>query len=605
MKRLVIALTAAALAAVAAQAEESKELEKIVVTPSRLMTELGESSRSVAILGGARLEYSVYRDIPDTIAETGGIDVRRRGPYGVQSDISIRGTTFEQNAALIDGVRVNDPQTGHFNTDWPVTMMDLDRVEIVKGPASSLYGPNAFGGVVNVVTKKPVGESFLAYGEGGSHDYADFGASNTVSFGPASNRFSIEERRSTGYTSETQFDILTLTETAALRTCAGDYEFLFGYMYKDFGASDFYSNIYPNEDERTETRFFKLSGEIESGPLKLSPDLYLRRHWDKFALDANRPGWQTNYHTAYDYGFDIDCALENGFIDTAFGYELYRDTIDSTNLQTHSRTVDGLYLEVSPHLADGLYLNAGLREDYFGDFGWQCSPSVSASLALQKHLTVRGVIGRSYRVPTFTDLYYNDAANRGDPALRPESCWSYEAGFDCDMGCLAGSATYFHRHTSDSIDWIRRSSRSAWQASNIGTAVTNGAEASARIPVGRLLPRSCLKALYIDYTVVDTVAKHDYISKYALDYLKQHISAGAECGLAGFRNYWTLNYRKRVGGDESVVVDMKISKEIVRKKELSFEAYLEISNLFNEKYTEQSGVSMPGRWIKSGARLAF
>ena len=419
MPKLTLGPAIIALAVSIACAEEAEELERIVVTPSRMVTELGSSSRSIRYLDGKDIEYSVYRDVPDTLAEIGGIDVRRRGPEGVQSDISIRGTTFEQNASLLDGVRSSDPQTGHFNTDWPVTMMDVERVEIVKGPSSSVYGPNAFGGVVNVVTKRPEGEGLLVYGEGGSFDYAAFGCSNTVSVGPFSNRFSIEERRATGYMPESQFDIFTLTDTALFRMPSGDLGFLFGYMYKDFGAADFYSNLYPNEDERTDTRFFRLNGDFDFGAIAFNPDLYLRRHRDKFSLDANRPGWQTNYHTTYNYGGDLDFALENTIIDAAFGYELYRDTVDSTNLQTHSRTVDGLYLEVAPHLAKGLQFNAAVRWDYYGDFGWECSPTVSAGWKALEWLTARGVVGRAYRIPTFTDLYYNDAANRGNSSLRP------------------------------------------------------------------------------------------------------------------------------------------------------------------------------------------
>lgn len=606
MKRFVLLILSVALASSsAAAADDPRRLEKIVVTPSRFMAEMGESSRSMTLIDDSTLPFAVYKDIPDVIGEIGGIDVRRRGPYGVQSDISIRGTTFEQNAALIDGVKMSDPQTGHFNTDWPVTMMDLERIEIVKGPASSVYGPNAFGGAVNVVIKKPLGEKFLVYSEGGSYDYYDGGISVTAPAGPLNNRFSIEERRSTGYMPESQFDIFTLADTASLETPFGDYDFLFGYMYKDFGAASFYSNNYPNEDERTDTRLFKLSGDIESGKLKIDPNIFLKRHWDKFALDANRPGWQTNYHTTYYYGFELNLSLENSFMDTAFGYELSRDTIDSTSLQTHSRTNDGIYIEISPHIIDGLYLNAGLREDYFGDFGWQASPSVSASYKMARYLTARGLIGRSYRIPTFTDLYYNDAANRGLDSLRPESCWSYEAGIDCDLKAVSASLTYFHRDTSDTIDWIRYSPRSAWQASNTGASVTDGAECSISFPMERILPGAFVRRTFFDYTAIDTYAKHDYLSKYALDYLRHQICAGTEFDLNGFKNFWTLNYKKRVGESGYLVVDTRIARDIVNKGKVAFDLYFEISNIFDTGYSEQSGVKMPGRWIKSGARVQF
>jgi len=152
-------------------------------------------------------------------------------------------------------------------------------------------------------------------------------------------------------------------------------------------------------------------------------------------------------------------------MDVAYGYELARDTIDSTNLQLHSRTKDALYVEIAPHLADCLDLRAGFREDYSTDFGWQYAPSMSASLELTEGLRARSSIGRAFRIPTFTDLYYNDLANRGNSDLLPESCWSYEAGCKYTGRAVTAEMAFFHRDSSDTIDWTRMSARNRWQAS--------------------------------------------------------------------------------------------------------------------------------------------
>jgi len=550
-------------------------------------------------------ETSVYKAIPDLIGEVGGVDIRRRGPEGVQADVSIRGTTFEQNTVLIDGIKVNDPQTGHFNMDLPLTLMDIDRIEVLKGPASSLYGPNAFGGAINIITKKPADQKVILYTEGGSYDYLDGGVSISTPLGIAKNRFSFEQSRSTGYMPQTEFNILSLTNNTLVETGIGVYNFLFGYLNKDFGAASFYSNLFPNEYERTDTRFFKIEGSSEFGSLKIEPKLFLRRHADKFVLDQNRTGWQTNYHTTYNYGGEINFALENEFMDVAYGYELSRDTIDSTNLQTHSRTKDGFYIELSPHLAEGLYLNMGFREDYFGEFGWQASPSVSASYKALEFFTLRSAVGRSYRIPTFTDLYYNDAGNRGNASLMPESAWSYEAGADIRFKATSASATFFYRDSRDTIDWIRYSPAAVWQISNIGSARTNGLELSLAIMPQEISGSIPIKKIFVDHTMLDVYAKHDYFSKYALDYLKQQISGGIEYELFGFRNSWILNFKKRIGNSGYMITDTKLSKDIIRQDKLSFEVFFEISNLFGVDYSEQSNIPMPGRWVKSGGRVEF
>ncbi|MFH0763563.1 MAG: TonB-dependent receptor [Candidatus Omnitrophota bacterium] len=606
MRRVFIILLLSALFDPASYCEEARELEKIVVTPSRLIYDSAKTGRSIDILDNAMIALSSYNAIPDIMGDIGGIDIRRRGPEGVQSDVNIRGATFEENTVLIDGIRINDPQTGHYTMDLPVTLADVERIEILKGPASSVYGPNSFGGVINIITKKPEEAKISLDASGGSFDYFDTLLSASFPLvDKLGNRFTIEESRSTGYMPETEFNILSLSDSANIKTDFGEYGFFFGWTKKDYGADSFYSNLFSNEEEHTDTRFFKISGHIEKGELEITPKLFLRRHWDKFALDRNRPGWQTNYHTNYTYGGELDFALKNNFMDAAYGFELSRDTIDSTNLQAHSRTNNGIFFELSPHLLEKLAVNLGMRWDHSSGFNWEFSPSASAAYELFKNLSVRGLIGRSYRIPTFTDLYYSDPANAGNSSLVPESSWTYEAGADFKLGPAFCSAAYFHRNSDDTIDWTRPNTNSIWQASNIGTVSTNGAEASFGISP-RVLWRECpVEKVYFDYTALDSYRKHDYLSKYALDYLKHHISSGLEFELFGFKNAWVLNFKKRVGDPACVVVDMKLSKDIIRKGRLYFKVFLEATNLFDADYSEQSGIPMPGRWIKSGGRIEF
>jgi iron complex outermembrane receptor protein len=289
----------------------------------------------------------------------------------------------------------------------------------------------------------------------------------------------------------------------------------------------------------------------------------------------------------------------------ACGFELLRDTVDSTNLQTHRRTTDGFYAEISPHLMDGLYLNIGMREDLFSDFGWEYAPSVSVSYLPTKWLAVRSSAGRAYRIPTFTDLYYKDSANVGDSNLRPESSWSYEIGADLKGETMEFGVTYFRRDSDDTIDWTRSTSKETWRARNIGSVETNGLELKAEFSPKKTNKLVGVERIFMSYTALDQYNKHDYLSKYALDYLKHHISSGLEYCIFGIKNNWVLNYKKRVGDSGYLVVDTNIFKDIIRKDNLVLEAFLSISNLFDAAYSEQSDILMPGRWIKSGARVRF
>jgi iron complex outermembrane receptor protein len=605
MRRVIIFILFIVVFVCPLYSEEPLKLEKIVVTPSRIGTSYTYNPRSMAVLDDDLSVMSSYSALADMIGNIGGIDIRRRGPEGVQSDVNIRGANFEQNTVMIDGIRIDDPQTGHYTMDLPVTSADVDRVEILKGPASSVYGPNSFGGVINIITKKPGEPKISIDASGGSFDYFDTALSASFPLGALGNRFSIEESRSTGYMPETEFNILSLSDSANIKTDFGEYDFLFGYTKKDYGAASFYSNLYPNEEEHTDTRFFKIGGKIEKNDLEISPKLFLRRHWDKFALDRNRPGWQTNYHTNYSYGAELDFLLKSNFMDTAYGFELSRDTIDSTNMQTHERIREGIYMELSPHILERLNLNIGMRADIFSDFGGEFSPSINAVYELFKGLNLRGLVGRSYRILTFTDLYYNDSANSGNTSLKPESSWTYEAGADYKPGPFFLSLTYFHRDSYDTIDWTRPNAASKWQASNIGSVATNGAEAAIGILPKKFLRHSPIEKIFIEYTALDSYRKHDYLSKYALDYLKQQLSTGIEYELLGFKNSWVINFKKRVGQAPYIVADMKLSKDIIRKGKLNFTAFFEATNLFDADYSEQSDIPMPGRWLKAGAHLEF
>ncbi|MFA6079077.1 MAG: TonB-dependent receptor [Candidatus Omnitrophota bacterium] len=605
MKKILIVALILGASVCAAYAEEEHALERIVVTPSRIRTPGSGYNRSVTVLGGSSTDGSYGTAITDTIAAEGGIDVRRRGPEGVQADINIRGTTFEENSVLIDGVRINDPQTGHYTMDLPITAADIDRIEILKGPGSSIYGPNSFGGTVNIITKKPGDKKVTVEALGGSFDFFKDAVSVTCPIGFLKDRFSFEQSRSTGYRPETEFNNIALSNTASVDTPFGGYNFLFGFAKKDYGANQFYSNLYPDEEEHTDTRFFTISGISRSGPLTIEPKLFLRRHRDKFLLDRNRPGWQTNYHTTYEYGLDTTFTLENRMADTAYGFEVSEDTIDSTSLQTHHRLNSGFYAEIAPHIFEPVNMNISMRADHFSGFGWQYSPSISASYPLSKGFTIRSMAGRSYRIPTFTDLYYIDRGNIGNSSLGPESAWSYEAGLDYRNDSLHLSSTFFHRDSENTIDWTRLSARDPWRASNTGGSETNGFELSFNIEPAKLLNIPGPDRVFLGYTVLDTYAKHDYLSKYALDYLKQHISGGCEFTTMGFKNRIVLNYKKRIGDSGSIIVDGGISRKIFRKGSSSFEVFCDITNIFDTPYSEQSDIPMPGRWIRSGGRIEF
>ena len=144
--------TALALCAVPAAAQTFRQ--DVVVTAAATPVELGTVTRTLTVITREQIARMPVHSIADVLRLTASVDVRARGERGVQSDFAVRGATFGQMLVLVDGVRLNDAQSGHHNGDIPVPLEAVERIEILHGPGSSLFGADAFGGTVNVITRR-------------------------------------------------------------------------------------------------------------------------------------------------------------------------------------------------------------------------------------------------------------------------------------------------------------------------------------------------------------------------------------------------------------------------------------------------------------------
>ncbi|MCP4727946.1 MAG: TonB-dependent receptor, partial [bacterium] len=117
-------------------------------------------TRTVSKLTEQDIEWNAVQSVPDLLDRALGVSINSRGIPGVQADISLRGAGFEQVLILLNGMRINDPQTGHHNMNLPISLADVKNIEVLRGQSSALYGPDAFGGVVNIITKNSITKQF-------------------------------------------------------------------------------------------------------------------------------------------------------------------------------------------------------------------------------------------------------------------------------------------------------------------------------------------------------------------------------------------------------------------------------------------------------------
>ncbi|MBM4129333.1 MAG: TonB-dependent receptor, partial [Nitrospira sp.] len=491
---------------------------------------------------------------------------------------------------MVDGFRVNDPQTGHHNLNLPIPLEEVERVEILRGHGSSLYGADAFGGVINIITKRPEKRSIMLEGGIGG----DFTRYGLISLQEVRDDFyalfSLEKKGSNGYKHDTDFDISNVFGKVGVDFSSGNLEFTLGHQDKEFGAFDFYS---PGKEtpsrEWTKTRLFTLKVTKQIGETNVEGKLLIRHHEDDFMFDIRNPGLSFNHHTTILYVGEI--VIRSGLM--ALGIEGNNERIKSSNLGSHNRNRMGVYGEYSFRTSERLSLIPSLRIDVPSDYSIQWNPAMSLSYKLNQSYRLRGSVGRCFRVPSYTELFYQDPANKGNPHLKPEKAWSYEVGADYDTKNLKIGISIFRRDESDVIDWVKFPAGTAWQAINSGKINVFGFEASGTYRLSN-------NTLQLNYAYIekDLRKPQDYESKYVLRHPRHQASLIIHTPLPyQLSQFISLTYKEREGEKGFFLMDAKLRRTFSKG-----EIYLEATNLLNTNYEEVIGVTTPGRTIMAGLK---
>ncbi|MFH1201675.1 MAG: TonB-dependent receptor [Candidatus Omnitrophota bacterium] len=581
-----------------ALADEPFLLDKIIVTPH-------EDFFSNESMGDKIIETGGFNSPVDLFRKFSGLDLRYRGTYGIQGDLSIRGSTYEQVAVLIDGLNIMDPQTGHHNLDIPLTIFDIDSIAVFKEGVSSLYGAGALGGAINIRTKKPTEKILNLEATFGGHALFSQAFSYSMPNKDLSSRISLEHNISSGARPNTDFEYGTSTFYLTKDFDQAEGDFLFGYQKKNFGADSFYSNLFPEEEEHTETVFIKTGLNTNSNNSTFKNNLYLRRHRDRFILRRNNPT-SINHHLSYIYGFNSQMNLTAKHADLLLGLDAGQDKIRSTNLGKHERFHNAVSFGVSSKNSEKFFVEFRLRPEYYEDFSWQFPYNLGLGYYLISNtLRLKGALSEAYRVPSFTDLYYFDAANKGNPGLGVEKSDNFRLGLDFNKDILFLSLEGFLRKGRNLIDWTRTSPSDPWQATNLGRVDFTGAEFTAKLRPRLIILGQRLNELSLSYTYTKADKKASgFFSKYALDILKHQLIFDVDEDILGLDWNWQLSYKERYYGEIYFVGDLAVSKKLIRKN-LIVEPFIRIENFTNAQYSEIGGVSGPGRWLKAGIKLQW
>lgn len=588
--------------AVNAQVDDSFLLEEVIINEDRMPHSISEADRTVRIIDGQRLQEQNVSNLQDMLAYVSGVDLRQRGSQGVQADVGIRGSNFEQVLILVNGMKMYDPQTGHHNLNLPIPIQNIERVEVIKGPMAHVYGPNAFAGVINIITKTAETSSVSLSGMGGSYGLREGQLSVNLG-GKYRQLISLSSTSSDTFRYNTDFETFNILYQGETEGNGNRLEFMAGMNEKQFGANGFYaSSDYPHQYEETRGLFGGITYERQlNDSNRLSFRFYARQHDDHYVFNRSNPSVFENFHTTYVYAAETGWNREGKKSHLYAGLDFRHEGIMSSNLDTHSRSILAVYGNYRYNLSESFRLNAGLNLSQISDYPLQAFPNLSLNYKLNHAWNLYGSAARSYRVPSYTDLFYVGRENIGNPELRAEKAYSYELGSRWIKEVFQLQGSLFYRDAANAIEWVRDNDSALWQPRNFHRVQTSGVELEMRFLAADFFEnKGPFEDVRLSYTYLnsDLATLDEVESKYAFEYLRHQLIGQVQHKLFGeLHHLISLRFLDRFHMDPYWLVDSRIYW-----KEENWLAFVEATNLFNQTYRETNLVRMPGRWIRFGAR---
>ncbi len=612
------------------------EIEEIAVVGRGSNVVNSGISRMVTVIQRDEIEQATIGSAWDLLEFVSNLDVRQRGAMGIQSDISIRGSSFDHVMVLLNGINLSDPQTGHLNSDLAIDKEAIERIEILEGPAARVLGPGAFMGAINIITRKGqenYGEA--TFGAGGygylrGHVHAGFKKGATGNF------ISGSYGRSDGYARNTDYRYYNVYGQSTYRAENTTIECQVGYQSKAFGAAWFYSPRFPNQYEEMQTGFASLKTVTEAR-VRTDTRLYWRGKRDHFMLDRDIPGFYENHHLTGVYGGQFNLSVGNRQMRTTLGIDLRSENIRSNVLgyeqtvpmlvkgydsvyytRQYGRTNTGLFFE-QVYKKGNVGITAGTMVNW--NTGFAGKPSVFPGLELSytgpRNLVFFANVNKALHLPTFTDMFYEDPVNKGKIDLDPNSMIATEGGLKFLPVYASIRLSGFYNKGSHIIDWLWSYEHKRFSPVNISKWTSRGISFSfsSRIPGERSLSTFlsfvALNYLYLDIqkSVADSVSKYTSLKQKLSVLIIQPLPARLSLS-------WNISFQDRYG--EAITYNTAentyytlpykpfwLINATLRWKSKYVELFTELTNMLNIRYIDAGSAVQPGRWLSAGLAVKF
>ena len=603
----------------------------VVVSSSRIPQTAAGSGRNITIIPASTIQSLPVHTVDEVLRYLPGVEVQSRGAFGTQSDFSIRGSTFSQVLVLVDGMRLNDPLTAHFNSNIPVAPSEIERIEVLHGPAAAQYGADAVGGVINIITrafaqresgqqtnanaKVGYGQYHLKMGRAGFYHHGDnyrIGGGGMwyqtpgQKLGPQNkDRFNVRNASvSGGYKLGNGWDL-------AARTAFDD---------RDFNAKFFYTaSPYDQSTERTTDWWnqLRLTQTFKNGMTTLEGSF--KHNIDHYVFN---PAFSANHHITNFLDLQLyQYRTLSKKWEWTYGVQASNRFIHSNDRGRHTDWHYAGFSMVQWHPTQPLTLTGSLRLDHDDNYGTELMPQMSMAFHTGKWV-LRASGGRSIRAADYTERYIStnlqgplsEGRNLGNPWLQAERSWSGEAGFDVfPVNDVRLSATGFIRASTNLIDYVLTNSNQIRNnsnlqpdtnylyAENLKNVRTAGVE--VEFSMSRDLGQDWMIDYTMGYTFASTYNRQHTVSKYISNHARNLINGMVTLHKSAFEVGLSGLWKQRQGESASAinaymsptysVWNLKLGYDVIKDVRVGVEA----DNLFDAHYQDILGAVMPGRWI--------
>ena len=587
--------------------EKKKEIEldqvELMSSP-RIEVDKGDNSISMLTISNEEIKQSTATNVSELLQQVAGIDIRRRGAEGMQADLYIRGGSFDQTLLLIDGIKVEDPQTGHHTMNMTIPLEVIEKIEIIKGSASRIYGQNAFTGAVNIITKKKIKNDLSIELSNGSFDQKSGGFTIQKELKSSDILFNYSRNESDGYRYNTDYENDEFFIKSNFKIKDHKISAIGAFNERKFGANGFYASPAAiDQYEETQASLIGFSTTYKTDDLILKPKLYWKRNQDMYVYLRQDPSVYRNLHISNKVGVEINASTSNLLGNLGLGFDLSKVYLESNNLGERKRTMLNMFIEQQVKLNnDKIDFTPGVAITFFSDVSTKLNyqnnffnnlffyPGMDLGYRLDNNLKLYTNIGFTYRIPTYTDLFYTSPTTLGNENLKLEKALTKEIGLKYLKDDFNFNFSLYQRDASDIIDYVRNNESEPWQANNIREINTNGFELNMGYKF--YLGSFRMQTINIGYSNIDDeLLETDFaFSRYALNTLKNQIT-GTYTFEINEKIYSTVAYKnaERSNEEKYTIIDFKTSY-----KSDKFTLSVILNNILDTEYSETNLVPMPG-----------